>query len=117
MAELITEQELNAMRNRGATIKREPREVVSEELNAALKDVSNAITEKRSVEVVAAIGELTKAVHSSKTSPTDLSPILSTLTRLVDAMSNKPTYRFNISRNSKGQMTMVTAIPDTGADT
>jgi hypothetical protein len=112
VAKTITDKELATLAQSGATIVRSPREVFSPELNDALNKVSQVISDKRSTEVVNAISSLTKAVENSKASPLQLGPVIDTLSRLVDATNNKPVYRFNITRNSRGQMIAVTATPE-----
>lgn len=117
MLKPITAEELEAMRQKGAQVKREPREVFSPELEEAMRSVAKAVDDKRSTDVVNAIGQLTRAVALAKPEQIDINPVIEALNKHTEALKNRPTYVFNVTRNSKREMISVTATPqEVGSD-
>ena len=102
MAKLITNDELETMREQGASVKREAREVVSPSLAGKMADIAKAITNRSTMPIVKAIEKLAAAVAGNKHVPVDLKPLSEELTAQTKVLAERPDYVFTVTRSTKG---------------
>lgn len=111
MAELLTSQELESLRESGAEITREPREVIAPTLDSAVSSITQAINDKSNAEVVKSINALAVSITKSVPKQTDIAPVVDAIKDFTDAILERPAYEFKVTRNRKEQITTIIASP------
>lgn len=111
MGKVITAQELSDLRDQGATVEREPREILAPLLEGALEALTSAVDAKSNEAVVSAIRALTEAVKASKVQPISIEPLIAALKEHTTATQNRPSYTFTMARDSRGRLSSFKATP------
>lgn len=120
MPKTITGAELAKLKEMGATITRERREMAVPALEAlgaefkAMMADKETRAEARHQRLVAAVEGLTRAVTAKSVPVQDLRPVLEQileLQRMAMIPPARPEYAFEIQRNSRGYMSRVVAKP------
>jgi len=111
---MISFDEIDALMNNGAEIETLPKEISSSSLESALRVISDTIAAKKSHDVTNAIEKMVE-VLSNKKMDMDMCPLIEAMDRHTEAIINRPSYQFSVTRNSKGQMIGITANPQTNS--